>query len=60
MLLLAGEGMRERGLALAGAIANKTGARILAQGANARVQRGAGRVPVNRVPVNRVPIRLRS
>src|SRR5262249_38054773 len=28
----------------------KTGARILAQGSNARVQRGAGRVPVNRVP----------
>jgi acetolactate synthase-1/2/3 large subunit len=50
MLLLAGEGMRERGLALAGAIANKTGARLLAQGANARVQRGAGRVPVNRLP----------
>jgi acetolactate synthase I/II/III large subunit len=37
-------------LALAGAIANKTGARLLAQGANARVQRGAGRVPVNRLP----------
>jgi acetolactate synthase I/II/III large subunit len=50
MLLLAGEGMRERGLALAGAIATKTGARLLAQGANARVQRGAGRVPVNRLP----------
>jgi acetolactate synthase I/II/III large subunit len=50
MLLLAGEGVRERGLALAGAIAKKTGAHILAQGANARVQRGAGRVPVNRLP----------
>jgi acetolactate synthase I/II/III large subunit len=50
MLLLAGEGMHERGLALAGAIAQKTGARLLGQGANARVQRGAGRVPVNRLP----------
>ena len=50
MLLLAGQGVRERGLALAGAIANKTGARILAQGSNARLQRGAGRVPVNRIP----------
>jgi acetolactate synthase-1/2/3 large subunit len=50
MLLLAGGGVRERGLALAGAIAKKTGARILAQGANARMQRGAGRVPVNRLP----------
>jgi len=50
MLLLAGEGVRERGLALAGAIAKKTGARMLAQGSNARLQRGAGRVPVNRIP----------
>ena len=50
MLLLAGEGMHERGLALAGAIAQKTGARLLAQGSNARVQRGAGRVPVDRLP----------
>ncbi len=50
MLLLAGDGIRERGLALAGAIAHKTGARILAQGSNAVLQRGAGRVPVNRVP----------
>jgi len=50
MLLLSGEGLRERGLALAGAIAHKTGARILAQGSNARLQRGAGRVPVERVP----------
>lgn len=50
MLLLAGEGVKERGLALAGAIAKKTGARILAQGSNAVLQRGAGRVPVERVP----------
>jgi acetolactate synthase-1/2/3 large subunit len=50
MLLLSGQGVRERGLALAGAIAHKTGARLLAQGSNALVQRGAGRVPVNRLP----------
>jgi acetolactate synthase-1/2/3 large subunit len=50
MLLLSGQGVWERGLALAGAIANKTGTRLLAQGANARLQRGAGRVPVDRVP----------
>ena len=49
-LLLAGQGVHERGLALAGAIAKKTGARILAQGSNARLQRGAGRVPINRIP----------
>jgi acetolactate synthase-1/2/3 large subunit len=50
MLLLTGEGLYERGLALAGAIAKKTGARLLAQGSNAVLQRGAGRVPVGRVP----------
>jgi acetolactate synthase-1/2/3 large subunit len=50
MLLLSGQGVRERGLALAGAIAHKTGAHLLAQGSNALVQRGAGRVPVNRLP----------
>src|SRR6185503_3970384 len=37
MLLLAGAGVRERGLALAGAIAHKTGARLMAQGSNALV-----------------------
>ncbi len=50
VLLLAGQGVHERSLALAGAIAEKTGARILAQGSNARLERGAGRVPVNRIP----------
>lgn len=50
MLLLTGQAVLERGLALAGAIAHKTGARILAQGSNARLQRGAGRVAVERVP----------
>jgi acetolactate synthase-1/2/3 large subunit len=50
MLLLGGQALRERGLALAGAIARKTGAHLLAQGYNARLQRGAGRVPVERVP----------
>jgi acetolactate synthase-1/2/3 large subunit len=50
MPLLSGAGVRERGLALAGAIAHKTGARLMAQGSNALMQRGAGRVPVNRIP----------
>ena len=50
MLLLTGEGVKARGLALAGAIAQKTGARLLAQGSNACLQRGTGRVPVDRVP----------
>src|SRR5215470_5143419 len=50
MLFLTGQGVRERGLALAGRIATATGARILAQGSNARIERGAGRVPVERLP----------
>src|SRR4029434_5251376 len=41
--------VREHGLALAGRIATTTGARILAQGSNARIQRGAGRVPIERL-----------
>ncbi len=50
MLFLTDDGLKERGLALAGAIAQKTGARLMAQGSNAVLQRGAGRVPVGRVP----------
>ena len=50
MLLLGGEALTERGLALAGAIAAKTGSALLAQTSNAVLQRGAGRVPVGRVP----------
>jgi len=42
--------VRGRGLALAGRIATATGARIIAQGSNARIQRGAGRVPIERLP----------
>jgi acetolactate synthase-1/2/3 large subunit len=50
MLLLTGQALRETGLALAGRIATATGARILAQGSNARIARGAGRVPIERLP----------
>ncbi len=50
MLLLGGEALTERGLALAGAIAARTGCSLLAQTSNAVLQRGAGRVPVGRVP----------
>ncbi len=50
LLLLGGEALTERGLALAGAIAAKTGSALLAQTSNAVLQRGAGRVPVGRVP----------
>ena len=50
MLMLTGQAVLERGLALAGRIATSTGARILAQGSNARIARGAGRVAIERLP----------
>src|SRR5215468_10642656 len=50
MLMLTGLAVRERGLTLAGRIATATGARLIAQGSNARIQRGAGRVPIERLP----------
>src|SRR5712691_1664614 len=50
LILLAGRALRADGLALAGKIAAKTGARLIAQGSNARTQRGRGRVSVERIP----------
>jgi acetolactate synthase I/II/III large subunit len=50
LILLTGHAVRERGLELAGKICTKTGAKMLAQLSNARMERGAGRVPINRVP----------
>jgi acetolactate synthase-1/2/3 large subunit len=50
MLMLTDRAVREYGLALAGRIATATGARLIAQGSNARIQRGAGRVPIERLP----------
>ncbi len=50
LLLLTGRALREDGLALAGQICAKTGARMIAQGSNARTQRGRGRVALERVP----------
>jgi acetolactate synthase I/II/III large subunit len=50
LLLLTGWALRAEGLELAGRIARKTGARVMAQGSNARTQRGRGRVFVERVP----------
>ena len=49
-ILVTGRAVREDGLALAGKIAAKTGARVIAQGSNARTQRGRGRVSVERIP----------
>jgi acetolactate synthase-1/2/3 large subunit len=50
LILLTGRAVRADGLALAGRIAAKTGARIIAQGSNARIERGRGRVAVERIP----------
>ncbi len=50
LILLTGRAVREDGLNLAGRIAAKTGASLIAQGSNARTQRGRGRVSVERVP----------
>ena len=49
-LLMGGNALRHRALELAGRIAAKTGCGILTEGANTRLERGAGRVQVNRIP----------
>jgi acetolactate synthase I/II/III large subunit len=49
-LLMGGAALRQRPLELAGRIAAKTGCGILTEGANTRLERGAGRVQVNRIP----------
>ena len=43
LLLVTGRALRQEGLDLAGRIAAKTGARLIAQGSNARTQRGRRR-----------------
>ena len=51
-ILLSGHALRGPALDTASRIARATGARLLAQQANARMERGAGRVPIDRVPYN--------
>lgn len=51
-LLLGGGALRERPLEVAGRIARATGARLLTETSNARMQRGGGRTPVGRLPYN--------
>jgi acetolactate synthase I/II/III large subunit len=50
VLFMGGDALRNPGLMLAGRIAAETGARLLAQTLNARVERGAGRVAVDFLP----------
>ncbi|MBS7700675.1 MULTISPECIES: acetolactate synthase large subunit [unclassified Chelatococcus] len=47
--VLSGHALREAGLAEAGRIAAATGARFFAQGANGRMERGHGRIPIARL-----------
>ena len=50
VLLLGGRALRAGPLAVARGVVEAAGARIMAQTSNARVERGAGRTPVERVP----------
>jgi len=50
VILMTGQALLERGLETASRIAGATGARLLSQTFNARVQRGAGRVPIDSLP----------
>jgi acetolactate synthase-1/2/3 large subunit len=49
MLFMGGRALRAKGLELAGKIAAKTGCKVQAAGGTARIERGAGRVPVLRL-----------
>ena len=50
LLLLGGKALRGQALELAGRIAAKTGCRIATQFFSARIERGAGRAPLERIP----------
>ena len=50
LLLLGGLALREGAQRQAQRIAAATGARLLAEGSNGRIQRGRGRLPLDRVP----------
>jgi acetolactate synthase-1/2/3 large subunit len=50
LLLLGGDALTADNLELAGRIAAATGCAIMSEGANARLDRGAGRVQVSRIP----------
>lgn len=50
VLIMTGHCLREKTLAIAGKISVATGVKLLGQTANARLERGAGRVPLECVP----------
>lgn len=53
VFILSGKALRAGALADMAAIAEKTGARFFARGANGRIERGRGRVPITRLPFTR-------
>ena len=50
LMLLGGGAIQEANLRLAGQVAAATGCGLLTEGANSRLDRGAGRIEVNRIP----------
>src|SRR5690606_28359643 len=50
LILLSGKALRGKALEIASRIAAGTGARLMAQQSNGRIERGAGRVAIDRVP----------
>jgi acetolactate synthase-1/2/3 large subunit len=50
VLMLSGVALRADALAIAGRIAKAKNVRLIAQQSNGRIERGAGRVPIERVP----------
>lgn len=50
VFVLSRRALREKPLRVMAGISRATGARFFARGANARIERGAGRVPVDRLP----------
>jgi acetolactate synthase-1/2/3 large subunit len=55
VLLLGGRALRAEAIALAAAVAARTGAKVLAQPRDARIERGAGRAPIARLPNAVIP-----
>lgn len=50
IMLLGGAALRGKALVWASRIANKTGCKLMSEGQNARLERGAGRVKLGRLP----------
>jgi len=62
VLFLGNDALREQTLSIAGRIAQKTGAMLMAPTSNRRIERGAGRVPIKRLayPVDTALAELRD